>query len=169
MWHALGYQVNGDSSTEGWILLVDNKKRCLDLHQKMARMPAIRGCLQCAPEEIHQTCTPWPFSQWEVYILGSFPLAKGQVKFLIVTVDYFTKWIEAEPIATITAQKVQSFLWKQVIYHHGLPHSVVTDNGRQFTDHHLEQFLKRLGIKHLVTSINTLRRMDRRKPPTKSY
>ena len=37
-------------------------------------------------------------------ILGPFPLAKGQVKFLIVAIDYFTKCIEAKPIATISAR-----------------------------------------------------------------
>jgi len=47
------------------------------------------------------------------------------VKYLIVAIDYFTKWIEAQPIATITARQVQNFMWKQVICRHGLPHSVV--------------------------------------------
>jgi len=40
-------------------------------------------------------------------ILGPFSPGKGQVKFLIVAVDYFTKWIEAKPLTTITAQQVQ--------------------------------------------------------------
>ncbi|RDX79356.1 hypothetical protein CR513_40232, partial [Mucuna pruriens] len=53
----------------------------------------------------------------------SFPMAKGLVKFLLVGVDYFTKWIEVEPLTIITAQKVQRY---------GLPHSVVTDNRTQF-------------------------------------
>jgi len=44
-------------------------------------------------------------------ILGLFPLTKGQVKFLIVAIDYFTKWIEVEPLATITAQQVQKFCY----------------------------------------------------------
>ena len=39
-------------------------------------------------------------------ILRPLPLAKGQVKFLIFAIDYFTKWIEVEPLATITAQQV---------------------------------------------------------------
>lgn len=73
-------------------------------------------------------------------ILGPFPLAKGQVKYLKVTIDYFTKWIEAESIASIMTRQVQNFLWKHVICRHGLPHSVVTDNRRQFTDNNFEQF-----------------------------
>jgi len=86
-------------------------------------------------------------------ILGPFPLAKGQVKFLIVAIDYFTKWIEVEPVATIMAWQVQNLLWKHFICRHGLPHSVVTDNGRQFKDSRVELFLKQLGVKHLVSSV----------------
>jgi len=43
-------------------------------------------------------------------ILGPFSPRKGQVKFLIVAIDYITKWIKAKPLATITAQQVQQFI-----------------------------------------------------------
>jgi len=52
---------------------------------------------------------PWSFYQWGLDILGLFPQAPGRVKFLIMAVDYFTKWIEAKPLATITSDKVQNF------------------------------------------------------------
>jgi len=45
---------------------------------------------------------PWPFAMWGMDILDSFSPDKGQVKFLIVAIDYFTKWIEVKPLATIT-------------------------------------------------------------------
>lgn len=50
-------------------------------------------------------------------------------------------------------RQVQSFLWKRIIYRHGLPHNVVTDNDKQFTDSSVELFLKQLGVKHLVSSV----------------
>nr|KYP76728.1 hypothetical protein KK1_020981 [Cajanus cajan] len=53
-------------------------------------------------------------------ILDPFPLAKGQSKFLLVAIDYFTKWIEAEPLATITVGMVQKFLWKNIITRFGM-------------------------------------------------
>ncbi|RDX95532.1 Tf2-9, partial [Mucuna pruriens] len=49
------------------------------------------------------------------------PLSPGQIKFLIVAVDYFTKWVEAELVATIYAKRVKRFLWKKIIYRFGLP------------------------------------------------
>ena len=39
---------------------------------------------------------PWPFAQWGLDIIGLFPIAMRQLKFLMVSIDYFTKWVEAE-------------------------------------------------------------------------
>nr|KYP48303.1 Pol polyprotein [Cajanus cajan] len=86
-------------------------------------------------------------------ILGFFPIAKGQCKFLLVAIDYFTKWIEAEPLATITTNNVQKFLWKNIITRFDIPHAIITDNGLQFTDQKLNKFLQDLGIKHRFTSV----------------
>jgi len=72
---------------------------------------------------------------------------------LIVVVDYFTKWIEAKPLATITAQQVQQFVWKDIICRYGIPHTIITDNGRQFIDKELAKFYIGLGIKHVTSSV----------------
>ena len=78
---------------------------------------------------------------------------KGQVKFLIVAVDYFTKWIEAKPLTTIMAQQIQQFVWKDIICRYGVPHTIITDNGRQFIDKELAKFYIGLGIKHITSSV----------------
>jgi len=44
----------------------------------------------------------WPFAQWKLDILGTFPIGTRQMKFLVVEIDYFTKWVEIEPLAKIT-------------------------------------------------------------------
>ena len=53
---------------------------------------------------------PWPFAQWGLDILGPFPTGTRQMKFLVVGIDYFTKWVEAEPLAKITQQNVKNFV-----------------------------------------------------------
>jgi len=72
----------------------------------------IKKCIPCQKhgnlihqkqEQLHSIQSSWPFAKWGMDILGPFSPSKGQVKFLIVVVDYFTKWIEAKPLATITA------------------------------------------------------------------
>jgi hypothetical protein len=57
---------------------------------------------------------------------------KGKKRFLVVAVDYFTKWAEAEALATVTASNVINFLCRSVVCRFGIPYSFVTDNGAQF-------------------------------------
>ena len=72
---------------------------------------------------------------------------------MLVAVDYFTKWIEAEPLATITARNVQNFVWKNIVCRFGIPHSIVSDNSRQFIDQGLMTLYNNLGIKSLTSSV----------------
>jgi hypothetical protein len=58
------------------------------------------------------------------------PLGKGSQNFLVVAVDYFTKWAEAEALATITTKNVTKFLWSSVICRFSIPYAFVTDNGK---------------------------------------
>ncbi|GJY37292.1 reverse transcriptase domain-containing protein [Tanacetum coccineum] len=74
----------------------------------------IRTCNDCqihrpVPRNPQQPLTPitapWPFYKWGIDIAGPFPEGPGKVKFLIVAMDYFTKWIEAKAVATITGNQ----------------------------------------------------------------
>ena len=51
-----------------------------------------------------------PFVQWGLDILGPFPMGTSQMKFLVVGIDYFSEWVEAEPLAKITQQNVKNFV-----------------------------------------------------------
>ena len=53
---------------------------------------------------------PWPFAQWGIDILSPFPMGMRKMKLFVVGIDYFTKWVEAEPMARITEQNVRSFI-----------------------------------------------------------
>jgi len=72
-------------------------------------------CHKALPEELRSIYNPWPFHTWGIDILGPFALAIRQLKYLIVAIEYFTKWIEAELVAQITAHKVQHFVWKNIV------------------------------------------------------
>lgn len=60
--------------------------------------------------ELHNIVSPWSFAQWGMDIVGSFLVGRSQMKFLLVAVDYFTKWVEVEPLAKISAAQVQKFV-----------------------------------------------------------
>ena len=90
---------------------------------------------------------------WGMDILGPLPMAPGRTKYLLVAIDYFTKWVEAKPLQEISTSEVEKFTWKHLICRYGLPYVIVTDSGTQFKAHTYEDFLSRLGIKHLITSV----------------
>ena len=61
-------------------------------------------------EKLTPMTAPWPFAQWGLNIMGPFPMAIKQLKFLVVGIDYFTKWVEAEALAIITEKNIRSFV-----------------------------------------------------------
>ena len=69
---------------------------------------------------------------WEMDIVGPLPKAPRVVKYLLVAIDYFTKWIEARPLREITASEVEKFTWKHLICRYDLIYAIVTDNDTQF-------------------------------------
>ncbi|RDY10102.1 Tf2-8, partial [Mucuna pruriens] len=118
----------------------DTCQRFADNHQRPA-------------EQMHVVTSPWPFYKWGIDILGPFPLAPGQMKFLMVAIDYFTKWVEAEPMATITAERVKRFVWKRIICRFGLSAEIVSDNGTQFASTATAKFCQELHIRQSFTSV----------------
>ena len=72
--------------------------------------------------------------------MSSFPTTVRQLKFLAVDIDYFTKWVEAEVLATITKKNIQSFVWKNIICRYGIPRVLVSDNGKQFDNNAFRDF-----------------------------
>ena len=95
---------------------------------------------------------PWPFAQWGLDIMGPFPTTIRQLKFLVVGIDYFTKWVEAKTLATITKKNVRNFVWKNIICRYGIPRVLVSDNGKQFDNDVFRDFCSQLGIKNHYSS-----------------
>ena len=86
-------------------------------------------------------------------ILGPFPVFTAQKKFLVVAVDHFTKWVEVEAVPTITEAQIQHFFWREVICRFGIPHTLITDNGKQFDNDKFKTFCSELGIKPRFMSV----------------
>jgi len=70
----------------------------------------LKKCDQCQKftPNIHQPrgvlnplSSPWPFAQWGLDIVGPFPKAAGNKRYLLVGINYFTKWVETESLANI--------------------------------------------------------------------
>ena len=74
--------------------------------------------------------SPWPFAQWGLDIVGPFPRAAGNRRFVLVAVDYFTN----------------KFVWRNIVIRFGVPKSLVLDNELQFNNRAFHEFCSNLGI-----------------------
>ena len=99
-------------------------------------------------EELTPMMAPWPFAQWGLDIVGPFPIVVQQLKFLVAGIDYFTKCVEAEALATITEKNMQSFVWRFIVCRFGIPRVLVSDNGKQFDNDSFRDFCSQLGIRN---------------------
>ncbi|GJR89732.1 reverse transcriptase domain-containing protein [Tanacetum coccineum] len=122
----------------------------------------IRECNDCqihrpVPKNPQQNLTPitspWPFYKWGIDIAGPFPEGPGKVKFLIVAIDYFTKWIEAKAVTTITGNQVKKFVWDNIVCRFGLPGEIISDNGKQFRDNPFKDWCEKLCIRQCFASV----------------
>jgi len=86
-----------------------------------------------------------PFSKVGLDIVGPLPLTIKGNQYIIVLVDYLTKWVEAEPTSTIESTDVIYFLSK-VFARHGIPEVLITDNGPQFRSDKTKSFLDLYGV-----------------------
>ena len=85
-------------------------------------------------------------------MVGPFQPAKGGFTHIFVAVDKFTKWIEAKPVASITAAKAVEFI-SEIIHRFGIMNTIITDNGTQFTARKFTTFCDAKGIKVNYASV----------------
>ena len=78
--------------------------------------------------------------------MGPFPKAMGNKKYLLVGIDYFTKWVKAEPLANIRDVDAKRYVWKNIVTRFRVPHALISDNGLHFDSKILKKYCGKLGI-----------------------
>jgi ribonuclease HI len=117
------------------------------------------GCQKCArdqkqPSFLTLLIQPtWQLQRWGLDLLGPLPPAQGNLKYVVVAVEYFSKWIEAKPLATITSATVQKFFSQNSICHFGVPKAITVDNGTQFDAEAFKEFCEQIGTKIHFASV----------------
>ena len=96
---------------------------------------------------------PWPFQGWGIDLIGQIfpPLSKGH-KFILVATDYFTKWVEAIPLKTVTSKNMVDFVKEHIMYYFEIPQIITTDQGTMFTSEEFGDNAASMGIKLLNSS-----------------
>jgi transposase InsO family protein len=79
-------------------------------------------------------------------------LARGN-KFVVVAIEYFTRWIEAKPLAIITLESIRKIFWQNIIYRFGVPRILMVDDGKQFDSEKFKEFCKTIGTTVAFASV----------------
>ena len=97
----------------------------------------VQRCLECqihanlihvSSLELHALTSPWSFSVWGIDIIGKISLKSSSgYEFILVAIDYFTKWVEAASYTRLTSFGITSFIRSHVICHYRVPHELILD------------------------------------------
>ncbi|XP_058185776.1 uncharacterized protein LOC131303001 [Rhododendron vialii] len=113
-----------------------------------------KDCEDTQPaQNLSPITSPWPFAQWGLDIVRKLPTAPGGFKFLITATNYFSKWVEAKPLVTITEADVCRFVWQNIVTRFGVPYAIVSDNGSQFVGKDLTSFCAEFGIRFFNSTL----------------
>jgi transposase InsO family protein len=96
---------------------------------------------------------PCPFRGWGMDMIGKInpPSSKGH-QYILAIMDYFTKWVEAIPIKSVTSKDVVNFIKEHVIHRFGIPQTITIDGGSVFISEEFRKFTGDVGIKLIRSS-----------------
>ena len=91
------------------------------------------------------------FDLWGIDFMGPFPPSEG-IEYILVAVDYVSKWVKAIPTRTNNHRVVNKFIVKNIFSLFGFPRAIINDGGSHFTNSHFRSLLKKYGVHHRVTT-----------------
>ena len=93
-----------------------------------------------------------PFDKIGIDIKGPLPVTQKGNRYIIVAMDYFTKWPEARAIPNAKAETVAKFLFEEIISRHGVPKEILSDRGTSFNNALINEICDKYQTKHRLTS-----------------
>jgi IS30 family transposase len=86
-------------------------------------------------------------------IVSPLPTAPGNYTHAVVVVEYFSKWVEAKLLLSITSTTIQKFFWQNIVCRFGVSYEVTVDNGKQFDSTDFKEFCTYLGTRLCFASV----------------
>ncbi|XP_015079602.1 uncharacterized protein LOC107023421 [Solanum pennellii] len=118
----------------------------------------VRKCHEChihsdlihsPPSELHAMSAPWPFVAWGMDVIGPIePKASNGHRFILVVIDYFTKWVEAVTFKSLTKKVVVDFIHFNIICRFGIPKVIITDNAANPNSRLMQEVCYQFKIEH---------------------
>ncbi|XP_039056854.1 LOW QUALITY PROTEIN: uncharacterized protein LOC120199967, partial [Hibiscus syriacus] len=122
---------------------------CINYARKCHKCQIYGDRIHTPPHPLHVMTAPWPFSMWGMDVIGQIsPKASNGHRFILVAIDYFTKWVEAASYANVTQSTICKFLKKEIICRYGLPERIISDNALNLNNKMMDSVCKQFKIKH---------------------
>ncbi|CAF4610826.1 unnamed protein product, partial [Didymodactylos carnosus] len=123
----------------------------------------VKKCVQCKKNNYvrhkadgHLIPISAPSGPWErvsMDFIGKIPTSSQGNQYILVLTDIFSEYVVTKAVKNCTASTVVQFLKNDVIFQHGAPKEIVTDNGSHFRSALMEEITKLLGCKHITVSL----------------
>jgi len=118
----------------------------------------VRKCHKCQtfadnvnapPLPLNVLATSWPFSMWGIDVIGAIePKVTNGHRFILVAIDYFTKWVEPASYTSVTRSVVVRFIKREIICRYGLPRKIITDNDTNLNNKMMGEMCEEFKIQH---------------------
>ncbi|RDX72203.1 Retrovirus-related Pol polyprotein, partial [Mucuna pruriens] len=118
----------------------------------------VRRCMKCqmyadhikiAPTTLQNLTSPWPFSMWGIDMIGPIePKASNGHRFILMAIDYSTKWVEAESYASVSRNVVSRFIKRNLVCRYGIPADIITDNDTNLNNKVITELCEKFQIRH---------------------
>jgi hypothetical protein len=92
------------------------------------------------------------FDRWGIDVVGPLPLSYQGNKYIVVAVDYFTRWPEARPLKVANATTIADFIYEEIICRFGTPKVIQSDQGTHFVNKVVKELTEKFRIKHSLSS-----------------
>jgi hypothetical protein len=133
-----------------WLIAIEDAK---DIVRRCEACQLFASRPHAPAAELQPIPLSWPFAQWGLDMVGKLHKSwPGGHIYMLVAVNKFTKWIEAALVTTQDSTAVINFI-KSIIFRFGVPHSIITNNGTNFTSNELKNFCESMGIKLKFASV----------------
>nr|XP_027093668.1 uncharacterized protein LOC113714071 [Coffea arabica] len=130
------------------------ERDCIDFVRRCIKCQVHGDIIRVPPTELHNMIAPWPCSMWGMDVIGTIdsPASNGH-RFILVAIEYFTKWVEAESFKHVTKKVVTNFLRDHIIWRFGVPETLITDNAKNLNNDMVHGLCEQFKIRHRNSAI----------------
>nr|XP_027075869.1 uncharacterized protein K02A2.6-like [Coffea arabica] len=145
------------------LLICINEEEADYMMKEMHSGDFVRKCVKCQmhgdvirapPTELHSMTAPWPYSIWGMDVIGTIdPPASNGYRFILVAIEYFTKWVETASYKHVTKKVVSDFLRNNIICRFWVPETLITDNAKNLNNDVVDGLCEQFKIRHRNSAI----------------